>query len=88
MAPAHAMPTSGARVRRARCDAGGGGGQSDLVAAPAEIAVVKVRGQQIAGCGQLRILIKVPRLQLEPAELGVAGPSVPAAVRGDSIAPQ
>ena len=74
MAPAHAMPTSGARVRRARCDAGGGGGQSDRVAAPAEIAVVKVRAQQIAGCAQLRILIKVPRLQLEPAEPPVHSP--------------
>ena len=74
MAPAHAMPTSGARVRRARCDAGGGGGQSDLVAAPAEIAVVKVIRQQIAGCRHLRILIKVPRLQLEPAEPPVHSP--------------
>ena len=49
MAPAHAMPTSGARVRRARCDAGGGGGPSDVVAAPAEVAFVKVRRPQIAG---------------------------------------
>ena len=68
MAPAHAMPTSGARVRRARCDAGGGGGPSDDVAAPAEVAVVKVRGLQIAGCGLMRSRMVVPRLSKEAAD--------------------
>ena len=46
----HAMPTSGARVRRpelaARCDAGGGG-PSDDVAAPAEVEVVRVGADEI-----------------------------------------
>ena len=62
------MPTSGARVRRARCDAGGGGGQSDDVAAPAEVAVVKVRRLQIAGRRLLRSRMMMPRLWQEAAD--------------------
>ena len=68
MAPAHAMPTSGARVRHARCDAGGGGGQSDVVAAPAEVAVIRGRAVEIAGCALLRSRTKMPRLWKEAAE--------------------
>ena len=68
MASQHALPTSVAQSRRARCDAGGGGGPSDDVAAPAEVAVVKVRRLQIAGCGLLRSRMVVPRLSKEAAE--------------------
>ena len=73
MAPAHAMPTSGARVRRARRDAGGGGGPSDVVAAPAEVAFVKARRQEIAGRRQLRSHMVVPRLSKEAAESTLIG---------------
>ena len=57
-----------AQSRRARCDAGGGGLPSDDVAAPAEVAVVKVRRLQIAGRRLLRSRMVVLRLSKEAAE--------------------
>ena len=68
MASQHALPTSVAQSRRARCDAGGGGGPSDDVAAPAEVAVVKVRRLQIAGRRLLRSRMMMPRLWQEAAD--------------------
>ena len=68
MASRHALPTSVAQSRRARCDAGGGGGPSDDVAAPAEVAVVRGGADEIAGRALLRNRMKMPRLWKEAAE--------------------
>ena len=71
MASRHALPTSGAQSRRARCDAGGAGGPSDVVAAPAEVAVIRGRAEEIAGCALLRSRMMVPRLWKEAVDSGV-----------------
>ena len=68
MAPANVMPTSGARVRRARWDAGRGGGQSDLVAAPAEVVVVRVGADEIAGRALMQNYVLMPRLWEKAAD--------------------